>query len=139
MSSRWFLDSVAAMLLLGVAVLLLKQLTILQISISVILFYICVLTTLIYVIHIRGKLNNLKSSKALIVLVFAAAIASYLGNVFLVHAIANAPNPGYPIAIESFRIPLTALAEVLFFGNRLTSVELAGGVCCLLGISLISV
>jgi hypothetical protein len=55
-------------------------------------------------------------SMPLVGLFAAAAVLSYVGNLYSVRAIAAAPNPGYAVAIVSLQAAVVTLASVLWLG-----------------------
>lgn len=74
------------------------------------------------------------TSQQFFLLVFAALILSYLGNVFSLKSIEYAPNPGYSLVISKSYVVLTTLLAVVFFGAHI-SIEKALAIVLIVGFS----
>lgn len=61
-----------------------------------------------------------------ILLVLAALVLSYLGNVFSLKSIEYAPNPGYSLVISKSYVVLTTVLAVVFFWRTLFDRESTG-------------
>jgi len=67
-----------------------------------------------------------------------AALCSVLGNAAYVRAIAAAPNPGFPVAIEGGKAVLVLLVAALIWGDPVGNVKFVGCALCIAGVILIA-
>ena len=55
-----------------------------------------------------------------------------------VKAMAAAPNPGYPVAIEGCKAVVVLLGSWLLFNSGMSATKVAGMVLCLVGVLLVT-
>ena len=74
---------------------------------------------LFVVMLISGTSFTLSLAQA-VILIVSSWLFSYLGNIFSLRGIREAPNPGYSLIIQKSYAVYTAFASVLLFGSSLT-------------------
>jgi len=72
-------------------------------------------------------------------LLAGTAFLSYVGNLFSVKAVADAPNPGYAIAIVSLQAVVVTLAAAGLFGVAIGWSKVLGIALCAAGLALVVV
>lgn len=93
--------------------------------------------TVPYLVHVRATRTPLPTGAAAIALLAGTAFLSYVGNLFSVKAVADAPNPGYAIAIVSLQAAVVTLAAAVMFGIGVAWPQMLGIALCAAGVALI--
>ncbi|MBI2672552.1 EamA family transporter [Candidatus Woesearchaeota archaeon] len=135
---NWIIYAMLGMISLGIMSLLLKKLTIENLRAEVMLLFLFIFAAVFYLLQILVTKTQIKINYFLIFLIIAAALFSYIGNLFLVKSIAIAPNPAYSIAIISLQTILVAVGSYFIFNSQLTVINLLGVVLGLIAIILLS-
>ena len=134
----WIALSLAAMALFALFLLLIIPPGRAGVDSSVVLFYSVFaggwLLDLAYLALLGGQFHI---STAAVKWVVCAAAASFLGNLCLLMAMRRAPNPGYPIAIESSKALVVTLVSVWLFAAELSLLKGLAALCCVVGVALI--
>lgn len=138
MKMNWIIYAMLGMISLGIMSLLLKKLTIENLRAEVMLLFLFIFAAVFYLLQILVTKTQIKINYFLIFLIIAAALFSYIGNLFLVKSIAIAPNPAYSIAIISLQTILVAVGSYFIFNSQLTVINLLGVVLGLIAIILLS-
>ena len=133
----WSLYAAFAMLCFVGMQLLFKQLSRLGLTSPVILVFVFGFGTLLYLAHLAAFRPALPLGGRVLALLAAAAVLSYLGNLYMVRALAAAPNPGYAIAIVGLQALLVTVASVALFGAELTWIKALGVVLSVAGVVLL--
>lgn len=76
-------------------------------------------------------------ARAWLMMLFAA-IACWVGNLAQLDAVNRAPNPGAALAIINASVAVVALVAWPLFGDVLSPGKIAGVVCCVVGILIVS-
>ena len=119
--------------------LLIKQLTAMNVSSPVILVFIFGFGCLFYIGHIAVVRASMPASALVFALLIAASLLSYIGNLFSIHALREAPNPGYASAIVGAQALVITLAAFFLFGSEITWLKTLGVLFCILGVILIAI
>ena len=135
--AMWSLYAAVAMLCFVGMQLLFKQLSRLGLSSPVILVFVFGFACLLYLGHIAAVRPALPVGGRVLGLLAVAAVLSYLGNLYMVRALAAAPNPGYAIAIVGLQALLVTLASVALYGSHLTWLKALGVVLSVAGVVLL--
>lgn len=133
----WQLYGVAAMVLLGAMLVVIKKVSMAGVSAGVILTYVFLGGFLFNTAHMVATRQSLRIAPLTMALVAGAALLSFLGNLFYIKAIALSPNPGYPTAIEGAKAVLVLLAACLLMGAEFSVAKAIGVLLCVAGVTLI--
>ena len=118
--------------------LLLKFLADTKLKSGIINFYFFLFTTLAFLPLVIWEGSEwkipLKSLLYFVLLAFTAVIANY----YSVTALAEAPNPGYVLAIQAFGIVITTLVAVFLFGSEISLIKMIGVIFSFIGLILLS-
>ena len=117
---NWILAS-AIMYLCSVFIyIIIRKLQLVKVSVNTYLFYMFSMSTVIYLgLIIFLKIPMALSVSQLVVIIIAAVLFSFIGNVVSNHGILNAPNPGYSLIIQKSYSWYTTLAAFFLFGSDL--------------------
>ncbi len=133
----WQLYGVAAMVLLAAMLVVIKKISITGVSAGVLLLYVFLGGFLFNTAHLVATRQSFRIGPWALAMVAGAALLSFLGNLFYIKAIALAPNPGYPTAIEGAKAVLVLLAACLLMGAEFSVVKAVGVALCVAGVALI--
>lgn len=136
--AMWIFLSLLAALCFTVMFLLFKQLEIRSVPTVVSLAWIFIVGTLLYVGHVVAVRESLRTSGAILCILIAAGVLSYLGNAFQFRAISIAPNPGYAVAVVSVQALMVTIASVFLFGADFSLLKGFGALLCVVGVALLS-
>jgi drug/metabolite transporter (DMT)-like permease len=125
------------MVCFAVMQLVFKDLSRRGVSPGVSLLFVFAFGTLLYLLHVRASRAPLVPTAPVFGLFAAAAALSYVGNLFSVRAIAEAPNPGYAIAIVGLQAALLTLTSVVVLGASFSLIKAVGVLLCCAGVVLI--
>jgi uncharacterized membrane protein len=134
----WILYSTAAMLLLGGMLLIIKKLSLGGLVPGVILFWLLLGAAGGAGGHLLATRQSPRLAWSAFGLVALAALASYLGNLLYIKAVALSPNPGYPVAIEGCKAAVVLVGSLLLFGMNLSLDKAVGVALCAVGVFLIA-
>lgn len=133
-----FFHALFAMLCFAGMQLLFKQLSRLGLGSPVILVFVFGIGALFYLVHIallRAPLPAVGTGT--FALLGTAAFLSYAGNLHMVRALAQAPNPGYAIAVVGLQALVVTVAAVLFFGSEFSWLKALGVALSFCGVALL--
>lgn len=134
----WILYSTAAMLLLGGMLLIIKRLSVGGVVPGVILFWLLLGAAAGAGAQLVATRQSPRLAWSALGCVALAALASYLGNLLYVKAVALSPNPGYPVAIEGCKAAVVLLGSLLLFDTSLSLGKAVGVALCAVGVVLIA-
>lgn len=135
----WFIYAALAVLCFAGMQLLFKQLTVLQVPAAVLLLIVFALSTVLLFAHVRIAKNPIALGARELAFLAGAALFSYAGNLFMVRAIAQAPNPGYAMAIIGLQALPVLILSVFLFGSELTMVKGFGVLLSIAGVVLLMI
>jgi drug/metabolite transporter (DMT)-like permease len=92
---------------------------------------------LLDLVHVRAMRTPLPTTGSLIALLAVTALLSYVGNLFSVRAVAEAPNPGYAVALVSLQAALVTVIAVGLQGATLSWAKAIGVALCCIGVALL--
>lgn len=133
----WYLSALIAMLCYACMQLLIKQLTAINVGSPVILMFIFGFGCMFYIAHVAVARPAIPSTALVFALLVAASLLSYIGNLFSIRALSEAPNPGYASAIIGAQALVITLVAVFLFGSEITWLKTLGVLFCVLGVILI--
>jgi hypothetical protein len=134
----WIMLSVATMGLMAAMLLLLSGVNRLGVDQPITLlclFFLILVVNYAYLLVVGTPLRLPKTALPW-VLMACAALASFLGNLCCLKAMAVAPNPGYPIAIEGAKVVIVTLVSVWLFAAHFSILKGLGVLCCAIGVAL---
>lgn len=134
----WLLYALLAMLCFGGMQLLFKQLTRMGVDSPVLLLFVFGFGTLLYLGHVALARPPVAVGGRALGLLGAAAALSYVGNLYMVRSLGQAPNPGYAIAVVGLQGLVVTLGAVAFFGSELSWLRAAGVALSVLGVALLA-
>lgn len=134
----WLTYGLAAMTLLGAMLVLVKRASVLGAATTPLMLWLFVGGTIGTLAHALVTRQPLRLAWAPAGLVALAALLSYAGNLAYLKAVATAPNPGLPVAIEGCKVVVVLVASYFLFDASLSLAKLAGVVLCLVGVYLIA-
>jgi len=134
----WVRYALYAMASFSAMQLLFKQLTRMGLTAPVILLWLFGLSALLFTGHVVLARETVAVSPAALGVVAAAALCSYVGNLYMLRSVAAAPNAGYAISIVSTHALFVVLGSLVFFQGELTLVKALGAALCVAGVVLIS-
>jgi uncharacterized membrane protein len=134
----WMLYSVLTALSFTGMFLLFKRVSLEGTSTVAYLTWIFLFSSLFFFLHIGVTKESIRLSVTTILLILAAGVLSYVGNILQFKAIAAAPNPGYPLAIVSSQAVLMTIASIYFFGSDFSLMKGVGVVLCVTGAMVLS-
>lgn len=138
MFEDWRLYSVAAMLAFTANGLGYRRLADAGVSAPIMLGIMFWIGTLVFPVWLITSGAATPPASAFPWLLLMGFIA-WIGNVLQVHAIKDAPNPGYASAVIWCQTPLVALLAAPLFGDPLTAIKLAGTLVSVVGVVLLSI
>jgi hypothetical protein len=133
----WILYGVSAMLLLAGMLLLIKFAGTYWTDSTGIMFVLCLGLLFCSSIHLLAAKQALIFKWQPVTAIAAASILSYIGNLLYIKAVALAPNPGYPVAIEGNKAVIVLLLSCLLFGAEFSIEKLIGVILCFTGVFFI--
>ena len=133
----WTWYAVVAMICFAAMQLSFRYLSERGIASAAMLLLVFAFGTVPYFVHVRATRTPLPAGAAAIALLAGTAFLSYVGNLFSVKAVADAPNPGYAIAIVSLQAAVVTLAAAMMFGTGVEWPKLVGIALCTAGVALI--
>ncbi len=125
--NNWFLIALIGMLSFAGMALTLKKLTY-SLPTPLILLYLFVVTSLIYLGYNLRCGVSLKIGWTTILLILLASILAFIGNICDVEALRLAPNAGYASAVKSGQILVITVAAYFLFKDQQISWQGASGV-----------
>lgn len=134
----WFMYALLGMVFFSAMVLVFKKLTALGVKTSALLLLVFLFGALFYGAHTLVTKTPVKINYSIIVLLAAAALSSYIANLFYVKSIELAPNPAYPTAIVGLQVGLIAIGSILFFGSEFNWIKGVGLLLTIVAIVLLS-
>ena len=132
---QWY--ALVAMVCFASMQLLFRHLSRRGVDSAAILLMVFAFGTLPYLVHVRVMRTPLPTTGLLIALLAVTALLAYVGNLFSVRALSQAPNPGYAIALVSLQAAAVTLAALALEGAPLSWVKAAGVALCCIGIALL--
>ena len=133
----WTWYAVVAMICFAAMQLSFRYLSQRGVDSAAMLLLVFAFATVPYLVHVRFTRTPLPAGTAPIMLLAGTAFLSYIGNLFSVKAVADAPNPGYAIAIVSLQAVVVTLAAATMFGAGIGSPKMLGIVLCAAGLALV--
>lgn len=102
------------------------------------LFLVFAFAAIPYFVHVRATRTPLPSGAGRVALLAGTALLSYVGNFYSVRAVAEAPNPGYAVAIVGLQAAVVTLAAaVMFLDADLSWARAVGVGLCIAGVALL--
>ncbi len=136
--NNWFLIAVIGMLSFAGMALTLKKLTY-SLPTPLILLYLFVVTSLIYLGYNLRWGESLKIGWTPFLLILLASVLAFIGNICDVEALRLAPSAGYASAVKSGQIlVITAAAFFLFKDQQISWQGALGVIMIFAGISLLA-
>jgi len=135
----WTWYAVVAMICFAVMQLSFRYLSQRGVDSAAMLLLVFAFGTVPYLLHVRMTRTPLPAGTAAIMLLAGTAFLSYVGNLFSVKAVADAPNPGYAIAIVSLQAVVVTLAAAGMFGAAIGWSKVLGIALCAAGLALVVV
>ncbi len=126
-TNNWFLIALIGMLSFAGMALTLKKLTY-SLPTPIILLYLFVVTSLIYLVYNLRCGESLKINWTIFFLILLASAFVFIGNICDVEALRLAPNAGYASAVKSGQILAITVAAYFLFKDQHISWQGAFGV-----------
>jgi drug/metabolite transporter (DMT)-like permease len=133
----WFFHALLAMFCFAGMQLLFKQLSRSGLGSPVILVFVFGIGTLFYLAHVAIVRAPLVVGANALAMLGAAALLSYTGNLYMVRALDQAPNPGYAIAVVGLQALVVTLGGVVLFGSEFSWVKALGVTLSICGVALL--
>ena len=133
----WPMHALVAMACFASMQLVFKETTRGGLTPATILFYVFGFGWLFYLLHILMVRTPLGLTPSRGGLLFLAGLFAYVGNLYAVRAVAQAPNPGYAVALVGLQALVVTLVSVALLGATISWTKIAGVVLCLAGASLL--
>jgi drug/metabolite transporter (DMT)-like permease len=93
--------------------------------------------TALYLLHVRVTRTPIPATLPVVALLAGTAVLSYVGNLFSVRAVTEAPNPGYAVALISLQAAVVTLTAAGALGATLSWVKAIGVALCCAGVALL--
>ena len=133
----WFLSAVLALLAFAGMQLSFKRLAAGGLSTPTLLLLVFAISTVLLAIHAAASRSSLAVDAKLYKFVLIAAVLSYLGNLFMVRAIAEAPNPGYAMGVIGAQAVVVTVGAIVLFGSEFSLVKGFGIALTVIGAALL--
>ena len=133
----WQWHALVAMICFAMMQLMFRHLSRRGVDSAAMLLMVFAFGTLPYLVHVRLTRTPIPASGLVIALVAATALLSYVGNLFSVRALSEAPNPGYAVALVSLQAAVVTVAAVALQGASLSWVKAVGVALCCVGLALL--
>ena len=137
MSMTWFLSSILAAIFLAIGFLLAKKLSLESVSLPVMLFFIWGISSIILLGYLLYSKQPIHLSSPILGLLVLAAVAIFLGQLFLYNGIYTAPNPGYATAIGSIQVLIVVLLSLMLFGLEFSLLKIVATILILIGVIIL--
>lgn len=134
----WIFYATFAMLCFAGMQLIFKELTRMGLSSPVILVFLFSICSVFFLAHVAVTRAPLGVSARALWLLGAASVFSYGGNLYMVRAIGQAPNPGYAMAIVGLQALVVTFASILLFGSEISWMKALGVALSVLGVGLLA-
>lgn len=134
----WIFYATFAMLCFAGMQLLFKQLTRMGLVSPVILAFVFGAGTLLYLAHLAVTRPAVAVSPRVLAMLGAAALFSYGGNLYMVRALGEAPNPGYAMAIVGVQAVVVTVASIVLFGSEFSWPKALGVALSVIGVALLT-
>jgi drug/metabolite transporter (DMT)-like permease len=92
---------------------------------------------LFYLLHTVVIRTPIPATLPVVGLLAVTAGLSYVGNLFSIRAVTEAPNPGYAVALVGLQGAVVTLIAAGVFGASLSWVKMIGVVLCCAGVALL--
>jgi len=135
---EWMLLALISVVFFSGMTLLFKRAT-LEVPASIILFFVFGFGFIFYLFHIFITKTPIKVNPTIVWILLAAALLSYLANLFAVKALGMAPNPAFADAFGGLKFVIVAVAAVFLFGSPLTFLNMIGILLTVVGLFLLTV
>jgi drug/metabolite transporter (DMT)-like permease len=133
----WPLHALIAMVCFASMQLVFRQTTSGGLTPAAVLFFVFGFGWLLYLGHVLMMRTPLALTASQGGLLFLAGLFAYVGNLYAVRAVAQAPNPGYAMALVGLQALVVTVVSVSMFGATFSWMKVAGVVLCLAGASLL--
>jgi drug/metabolite transporter (DMT)-like permease len=134
----WALYATFAMFCFAGMQLLFKQLTRMGLASPVILVFVFGFGALLYLAHVGIAQAPLAVGGRAAGLLGAAAVCSYAGNLYMVRALGQAPNPGYAMAIVGLQALVVTVASIPLYGSDFSWTTALGVALSVVGVGLLT-
>jgi hypothetical protein len=133
----WFFSAVLALLAFAGMQLSFKRLAAGGLSTPTLLLLVFAISTVFLAIHAAASRTSLAVDSRLYKFVLLAAVLSYVGNLFMVRAIAEAPNPGYAMGVIGAQAVVVTIGAIVLFGSEFSAVKGVGIALTVIGAALL--
>jgi len=133
----WQWNALVAMICFASMQLLFKHLSRRGVDSAAMLLMVFAFGTLPYLVHVRVMRTPLPTAGSLFALLALTGLLAYVGNLFSVRAVSEAPNPGYAVALVSLQAAVVTMAAVALQGASLSGIKAIGVALCCLGLALL--
>jgi drug/metabolite transporter (DMT)-like permease len=133
----WPLYALIGMVCFASMQLVFKQTTRGGLTPATVLFFVFGFGWILYLLHVAVTRTPLALTPSRVGLLFLAGVFAYIGNLYAVRAVAEAPNPGYAMALVGLQALVVTIVSVVLFGATFSWMKAAGVVLCLAGVSLL--
>ena len=134
----WIFYAMLAMLCFAGMQLLFKQLTRLGLTSPVILTFVFGAGALLFLTHIAVVRPPVPLSPRAVAMLGAASVFSYVGNLYMVRALGEAPNPGYAMAIVGVQAVVVTIASIALFGSEFSWLKALGVALSVIGVAVLT-
>ena len=133
----WVISAVLALLAFAGLQLSFKRLAMGGMSAPSMLLLVFGITTVLLGMHVWAVRGSLAVQPRLYKFVLLAAVLGYLGNLFMVRALAEAPNPGYAMGVIGAQAVFVTLGAIVLFGSEFSLVKGLGIMLTVAGAALL--
>ncbi len=134
----WYISALLGTLSLSCMILLAKHLSLVPVANSIILLSISIFCTVLYGTQVIITKPTFHANLKILFLLLLAAVFSYLGNLLHLRAVADAPNPGFAVAVSSSRAVFITIAALFIFNSSLSWFKAIGVCLTILGVIILS-
>ena len=135
---NWLIQTLIAMLLFALMILIFKKLTIEKMQAEVILLFLFGFAFVFYLTQVIVTKTPIKINTFLIVLLILAAIFSYIANLLEVKAVNMAPNPAFVTSIMGLHAILVAIGSYYLYNSQISIMNGLGIILGIIAIILLS-
>ncbi len=139
MTLSWIFYALFALFSFAGMILLFKKITMEGVPPLVLLLFLFLIAGTLYLAQTLFTRTKVSLSVPVFLLILAAAILSYAGNLFYLKAIGLAPNPGYAVAVVGLQAGVIAFGAFFLFNSELSLIKGVGLLLAILATILLSV
>jgi len=135
----WIIYALIGMLTMSCITLMIKGAMDMKVPVAMILVYLSGTSIWFAIGYSMFKGYSFSVGWKPAIILMLAAVLGFIGNLFAIRALGDAPNPAYASAIASVNVAVVAVMSVFLFKSELNVIKVLGIFLCIAGVVLLSI